>query len=247
MFDFTILLGGKRVGVSCEFERTKNYCAGYLTDEPADFHITSDWEDMRYELGRAKKEAQMENVPYEFTPPPFLEIASVYRKIADRMIEYDTLLFHGSVVSVDGEGYLFTALSGTGKSTHTRLWREAFGDRAVMVNDDKPLLRITEEGVYACGTPWNGKHRLGSNIQVPLKGLCILTRAEENHIEPVSALEALPILLQQCHRPADPASMPKVLGLVDRLTKLTGLYRLGCNMDPEAALVAYNGMNRKEN
>ena len=100
------------------------------------------------------------------------------------MISYDTILFHGSVIAVDGIGYLFTAKSGTGKSTHTRLWREYFGDRAAMVNDDKPLLKITDSSVIAYGTPYNGKHRLGTNISVPLKAICILTRAADNHIEP---------------------------------------------------------------
>ena len=111
-----------------------------------------------------------------------METLAVYRKIADQMLSYDTLLFHGSVVAVDETGYLFTAKSGTGKSPHARLWREYLGERAVMVNDDKPLLQITKNGVIAYGTPWDGKHHLSSNIAVPLKAICILTRASENHI-----------------------------------------------------------------
>jgi hypothetical protein len=141
---------------------------------------------------------------------------------------------------------LFTAASGTGKSTHTRLWREHFGDRAVMVNDDKPLLRIEDGKVTVCGSPWNGKHALGTNTMVPLKGLCILTRARENSIEPLSPAEAFPLLLQQTHRVKDAQGTLKVLELLNKLSNSTGLYRLGCNMDPEAAVVAYNGMNGKE-
>lgn len=78
-----------------------------------------------------------------------LEETAVYRKIADKMVDYDTFVFHGSVIAVEGQAYLFTAKSGTGKSTHTRLWREMLGDKAVMVNDDKPMLRVTESGVTA--------------------------------------------------------------------------------------------------
>ena len=115
-----------------------------------------------------------------------------------------------------------------------------------MINDDKPLLRVEEDKVYICGTPWNGKHRLGNNIMVPLKGLCILTRGEENRIEPVTFKEVLPMLVQQSHRPKTPGAIPAVLELLKKITDRTGLYRLACNMDPEAALVAYNGMNRKE-
>ena len=239
MLDFTICLAGKRIGVSCEYPRTREYCAEYLTQEPEDFHITCRADDLLREQALAEPELGA-------VSPALLEQAAVYRKIADRMIEYDTLLFHGSVISVDGQGYLFTALSGTGKSTHTRLWREVFGDRAIMVNDDKPLLKFTEDRVYAYGTPWNGKHRLGTNIQVPLKGLCILNRGAENRIRCVTAREALPILLQQCYRPQDPVALAKVLALLDRLTQATGLYDLECNMDPQAAVVAYRGMNRKD-
>lgn len=242
MLEFTICLAGKRIGICCEYERTRNYCADYLTREPADFCITCGPEDLLREQELARKS----DPDCGCISPALLEQAAVYRKIADRMIEYDTLLFHGSVVSLDGEGYLFTAPSGTGKSTHVRLWREVFGHRAVTVNDDKPLLKITESGVYACGTPWNGKHRLGANIQVPLKGLCILSRSPENQIRTVTAREALPVLLQQCHRPRDPVSTARALALLDRLTRLTGLYALGCNMEPEAAAVAYEGMNRKD-
>ena len=247
MFDFTLALAGLRVGVSSQFERTREFCQEYLTEGPADFTVSIEPADLRAEYWKAYREAELEGIEFQKIPPPFLEPLTVYRKIADAMLDFDTLLFHGSAISVDGEGYLFTAVSGTGKSTHTRLWREHFGDRAVMVNDDKPLLRVEKDRVYVCGSPWNGKHGLGTNTMVPLKGLCVLTRAEENSIVPLTPMEAMPSLLQQTHRPNDPASTGKVLALLSRLSNCTGLYRLGCNMNPEAAIVAYNGMNRKEN
>ncbi len=154
------------------------------------------------------------------------------------------LLFHGSVVAVDGVGYLFTAKSGTGKSTHTRLWRERFGPRAVMVNDDKPLLRIADGKVTAYGTPWDGKHRLSNNIAVPLRAVCILERGAENRIVPLTKHDAYPMLMQQSHRPSDGAAMMKTMELVDRLGTSTALYRLQCNMDPETADVAYEAMKK---
>lgn len=247
MFDFTLGLAGYRVGVTSAFERTREFCQDFLTEGPADFSISISAPDIRAEYWKAYREAELEGYEFQQIPPPFLERLTVYRKIADGFLDFDTILFHGSAIAVDGEGYLFTAVSGTGKSTHTRLWREHFGDRAVMVNDDKPLLRIETDKVYVCGTPWNGKHGLGNNIIVPLKALCVLTRAEENSIVPLTPMEAMPYLLQQTHRPKDPASTAKILELLSRLSNCTGLYRLGCNMNPEAAIVAYNGMNRKEN
>lgn len=214
----------------------------YLTDAPADIQVITSMDDIVYERNRAAREDRLEGIPLRRFPDQYLETLAIYRKIAVEMLRHDTLLFHGSAISVDGEGFLFTAKSGTGKSTHTRLWREMFGDRAVMVNDDKPLLKIEDDRVMVCGTPWDGKHCLGTNIMVPLKGLCILTRAEENHIQRISASEAMPMLLQQSFRPADPVAVAKLLGLLEKMAQRVGLYRLGCNMDPEAAAVAYQGM-----
>lgn len=176
---------------------------------------------------------------------PYLETLAVYRKLAQLLVQDDILLMHGAVVAVDGQAYLFTAKSGTGKTTHTRLWMRQFGDRAVMVNGDKPLLHITSEGVTVYGTPWDGKEHLSTNTSCPLKALCILTRSETNHIERISKKEALPMLCQQSYRPCSPIGAQKMLALVDRLGSSVPLYRLGCNMEPEAALVAYHGMNHE--
>ena len=107
-------------------------------------------------------------------PDDYLETLAVCRKIAERMPEHNTFLFYGSCIAVDGAGYVFTAKSGTGKSTHTRLWRELLDNRATMVNDDKPLIRIADDDAIIYGTPWDGKHPLSHNIAVPLKAICIL-------------------------------------------------------------------------
>ena len=155
---------------------------------------------------------------------------------------YETFRLHGSAVAVDGMCYLFTARSGTGKSTHTKLWRRMLGSRAVMVNDDKPLLRVEENGVTVFGTPYNGKHRLGANISVPLKAICILERSVENHIHPITPEEAYTMLLQQSYRPQDKAALLKTLMLIDKMKEKTAFWRLGCNMDISAAEIAYQAM-----
>ena len=165
------------------------------------------------------------------------------KKATGKLRWRDTLLFHGSCISVDSKAYLFTAKSGTGKSTHTQLWKKRFGERAVFINDDKPLLKISAQGVTVYGTPWDGKHHRSTNTSCPLKAVCILTRSETNHIERISKKEALPMLCQQSYRPCSPIGAQKMLALVDRLGSSVPLYRLGCNMEPEAAQVAYHGMN----
>ena len=242
---FTISLMGAKIAVSALHPTTRGFCAGYLSDGAPDFSVTLTPEDIAFERVKAAREDEIEGNPPREYSDAYLETLALLRKVTEALFDYDTLLFHGSVIAVDGKAYLFTAKSGTGKSTHTRLWREYLGDRATMVNDDKPFLKITENGVLACGSPWMGKHGLGSNIQVPLKAICILERGEENHIRRIHPKDAVYMLLQQSSRPMDAKKLPKYLDLVDALSKQVEFYRLQCNMDPEAAKIAFEVMSGK--
>ena len=242
MTTFTISLAGSCVEINSIFKTTRTFCRDYLCEGTPEFSVTISPEDISFEREKSAKEDLLEGIPVRQFPDEYLETLAVYRKICTKLLEQEILLFHGSAVAVDGVAYLFTAKSGTGKSTHTALWRQMFGERAVMINDDKPLLKLTPDGVLVCGTPWNGKHGLGCNRMVPLKAICILERAEQNTITAVDAAEALPMLLQQSFRTGTPGGTVLLFDILDKLTKRVQLYRLGCNMDPQAAIVAYEGM-----
>ena len=243
MIDFTIQIAGKVVAVRALFESTRSFCGRYLCQAEPDFSVEIVQKDIAFEREKSAREDRVEGIPVREFSDAYLETTALLRKIAEKLFEFDTLLFHGSVVAVDGAGYLFTAKSGTGKSTHTRLWREVLGDRAVMVNDDKPFLRIAENGALAYGNPWNGKHGLGANMSVPLKAICILERGTENRIREIPPKEALFMLLQQSNRPGQAKMMPKYMELIDKLAGSTVFYRLECNMDPQAARISYEAMS----
>lgn len=217
-------------------------CQDYKSDETPELIIETTQSDIDFERKKSAQEDAYEGLPIRFFTESYLETLAVYRKLAVALLDKDILLFHGSVIAVDGEGYLFTAKSGTGKSTHTRLWRQKFGDRAVMVNDDKPLIRLSGDQAIVYGTPWDGKHRLSTNTSVPLKALCILERNAENIIVPQTLHQVLPMLMQQSYRPREEAALRKTLMLISKLGMKVRLYRLGCNMNPSAADVAYEGM-----
>ena len=239
----TYRIAERIIAVASLHDEVHRLCADYCVPDAApDFSVRTTQADIDFERAKSAREDEIGGVPIRQFSDGYLETLAVYRSIAERMPDYDTVLFHGSCVAVDGVGYLFTAKSGTGKSTHTRLWRELLGERAVMVNDDKPLIRITDSGAVICGTPWDGKHRLSTNIAVPLKALCILERAEQNTIRQITAGEAYPMLLQQAYRPMDGRAMRKTLTLIDKLAASVSLWRLGCNTDIEAARVAYEAM-----
>jgi hypothetical protein len=235
-------IAGHSVEFNSMYDEIHRMCEKYQTMEPPEFSICIHPEDITRERGKSEAEAKKEGNPIRHFSEEYLETLAVYRKLSEQLVDQNILLFHGSVIAVDGKGYLFTAKSGTGKSTHTRLWRELFGERAVMVNDDKPLLHITEKGVTAYGTPWDGKHHLSSSISVPLKAICILRRDITNHIERIDRSLAYSMLLQQTYRSANQDKMTKTLELIDLLMAKVELYMLGCNMESEAAVVAYKGM-----
>lgn len=238
----TFKIGGKIIGIDSVYSEIHDMCREYECSGSEDISIVISRSDIDYERRKSALEDEKNGIKVRNFSDSYLETLAVYRKIAEAMTEYGTLLFHGSAIAVNGAGYLFTAKSGTGKSTHTRLWREYLGSSAVMVNDDKPLLQITENGVVVHGTPWDGKHHLSSNISVPLKAICILTKSGQNIIERISRTSAYPMLLQQTYRPNNSSGMLKTLKILDKISDNIALYKLGCNMDIEAAEIAYNAM-----
>ncbi len=244
MAEFRIRIAGHVAAVTSLFESTRDYCRNYLTEEEPEYRITVTREDLAFEQEALRQEAMEEGIRIRTFTDPFLERTAIQRRIAEFFFDRDILMTHGSTVAVDGKAYLFTAKCGTGKSTHTRLWRQIFGDRAAMVNDDKPFLKLTAEGVLACGSPWSGKHGLDTNITVPLQGICILERGRENRIHRIPAEEALPMLLHQSYRPLEAAKHDRFEALVQLLAEKTPLWQMFCNMDPTAAEVSHKAMSQ---
>ena len=244
MESFVMEIAGLVVGVEPLFQSTKEYCRAYLTDKAPEYFVQVKQENLLFEQEMLDREAVEEGLKLRKFSEPFLERAAIQRRVAEWLLERNTLMLHGSTVCVDGKAYLFTAPCGTGKSTHTRLWRELFGARAVMVNDDKPFLQLAENGVLAYGSPWSGKHGLATNICVPLKGICLLHRGKENTIEPVRADQLVDFLLHQAHQPVNPILMEKTRTLVDEIVQRVPLWEMYCNKDLEAAEIAYNAMSK---
>ena len=243
MAQFLIEIAGYTGRIDSLFESTRDYCRKYLTESEADFSVTVTREDLEFEQEALRLEALEEGIKVRKFTDPFLDRTAIQRKAAEFLFDRDVLMTHGSTVAVDGKAYLFTAKCGTGKSTHTRLWRQVLGDRARMVNDDKPFLKVTETSVLACGSPWSGKHGLDENITVPLQGICILQRGKENRIERIPAEEALPMLLHQSYCPLAAEKKQHFESLVQLLTEKTSLWQMYCNMDPTAAEISHKAMS----
>lgn len=226
-----IKLAGLIIDVKNKFKYFNDFCRGFEAEGTP--HFTVEVPD------KVMKSVTEKNPDYS---DGYLESLEIYRIICRKILDYDAMLMHCAAVAVDGEAYLFTAVSGTGKTTHINLWREKFGDRFLVVNGDKPILRMRGDKFFACGTPWRGKENYGHNVVAPIKGICILKRGETNEIKRIAPHEAISTVLTQTLRTEDMHEMEKALILIDKLLEKVPFYRLRCNMEPEAADVSYNGM-----
>ncbi len=206
---------------------------GHETDAPPQFAVSASEAELRQEYDRL--EGRFDRAACECN--------CLYRSASLGMLDYDGFLLHAAAVAVDGAGYVFTAPGGTGKSTHAGFWMQTFGPRAVMVNGDKPVLRRLEGRFCVCGTPWRGKERLGNADIVPLRGVCLLERGKENAIVPADIDTVIDKIFHQVLMPETPEQVIRQLDLLDRLVAEVPVYRLRCNLDPEAAMVAWRGMN----
>lgn len=159
------------------------------------------------------------------------------------LLDYGGILLHSSAVEVDGKAYLFSGPCGAGKSTHTRLYKQIFGDNACVFNDDKPALRKIEGKWYAYGTPWCGKDGINENMRVPLAGICFLEKGRENTIRRLSNEEAVNNIISQTMRQFSRIdTLDKMITTVDQLLRDIPVYELINRPEQEAAKLSYETM-----
>ena len=227
------LIAGLRVRMDT-FGRTAEQAEAYLTQttgEP-DIVISSDAERFR----QRHPHLSLEDCEYLTTGGSF------YRQL----VPFNGMMLHSSAVVMDGYAYLFSAPCGTGKSTHTSLWRTTFGeDRVLMLNDDKPALRLEDGRWYAYGTPWSGKTAQNINMRVPLGGVCVLARGETNEIAPFGGTMAALALMEQTARPTMLEERGSMLELMDKLLTMVPVWKLKCTPTAEAARVSQQAMQEE--
>lgn len=146
---FKIKLADLMIDITCQYDFLRKYCEEYITEEMdtqqetsyADFQIETGTDDILFEQ---QKETCAEVISSDSEKSAYLETLAALRKIAEIMPEYHRFLMHGVVISWKGRGYMFTAPSGTGKSTHASLWKKYLGDDVEIINGDKPILNICD-------------------------------------------------------------------------------------------------------
>lgn len=229
-------IAGLNVGYEPQYSLLRTRSEKYITDEKADFNIgfTEDLMESQLDLyNREVSEAEIE----------YLWMGTAFNV---KLLEYNGMFLHSSTVVVDGVAYSFSAPCGTGKSTHTSLWLKHLGDRAFILNDDKAAYRLLDGKYYAFGTPFSGKHDINVNTSAELGGICFIEQAEENSIERMDIDSAVPLIFSQTLRPSNVKRTMMLCDFIDELIRKVPVYKLKCNMDIEAAQIAFKTMKRKD-
>ena len=175
------------------------------------------------------------------------KMAAFFRKLGEELPIRDAFVLHSACFDVGGVGVAFAAHSGTGKTTHMNLWQKLLGDKMVVVNGDKPIIRFFEdepEIPYAYGTYWNGKEHLGCNMRTKLQHICFIERSKTNYVEEINKEDAIERIMKQVYMPRDSVAVVNTMQLVDRLLSCCKLWTIHCNMEDEAAEIAYNTIIR---
>lgn len=231
-------IAGLKVNIVNPKGRTAKQAIPYLAenqDENQHIDIVIDVDEKRV-LDAMKEHPELVQDDWEY----MLTGSDFYTEL----LRFNGILLHSSCIVVDDKAYAFSADSGTGKSTHTQLWLKHFGSRAYMLNDDKPAIRLIDDKVYACGTPWSGKYDYSSPRVVELAGICFLERSEENWIKRADTGRAVFNIFSQTLRKLNADKMDNLFDVLEQIFAKVPLYELGCNISEEAMLTSYNAMKK---
>ena len=236
MVTFRITIANKILEINAFNETTKKYCSHFLSEEEPNYVITMTEEDLRNESSNSSD-------GHVYVSE---EISALYRKIADLFVEDNIIVFHGSSFSVNNNGFIVTARSGVGKSTHSKLLEQYIGEDFKYINDDKPLLEVNDE-ITIFSNPWNGKERRGNNISAPIRTIMFLSRSEEPNFRKIVDKQEIYIkLLSQIYLPKEKSKREKALKLVDKLLRNVNFYEINVNTDIESAKMTYERIIKDE-
>lgn len=168
------------------------------------------------------------------------ELILLSSRFSNQLLAHHGLVLHASAIAHQGQAVLFSAASGVGKSTHTQLWQQQFGAESVVIlNDDKPALRLLDQQWWVYGTPFSGNSDENRNERCPLHAIVFLERSRCNTIRRLSVEEALPYFLFNLPPYRRESNLTHIMARLNQLLPVVPVYLLSCNMEPEAATLAH--------
>ena len=161
----------------------------------------------------------------------FMTLRNAFGICAQKMNKY---LLHSASIVYEGQAYLFSGQSGTGKSTHAKLWEECFNVQ--QFNGDLNLLEIENDKAYVCGIPWNGTSGIYHNDRIPLGGIIFLRQSLNNTVEQKTPDQMILFLLQRLISPMYTKDLlQQNLSFCEKLFAIIPMWRLNCTKDKKAA------------
>ncbi len=234
--NFNILLADLNVKIIPKYDFLQKFCSEYITDvDTPDIYAKSHDDDI-----------QKEHTLVPAADIAVCESLCIYRAIAEQLPQFERFVFHGAAIEYDNAAYLFTAPSGTGKTTHINLWKKNLGDRIGIINGDKPIIRLADRPIVY-GTPWAGKEGFCRNTSAPLKAICILKQGKTNKIERLNNSEAINHLMRQVYLPQNADALNQTLFLLGRLIENTSVYLLECDISDDAFNTSFNILTKEGN
>lgn len=233
------------VRMNCQTSGMLKLCEDYRIDAEELALVNGSWaEDNSHRvIDLCYTEEERKKIQFAEEPLRQFEYRYTWAVYLQKILAEDAFCFHASALSVDGEALLFSADSGTGKSTHAGLWKQYLSNNheIIRLNDDKPVIRLFDEEVWVYGSPWAGKHSIHTNVKAPVKALIFLKQAKENSIRKVSKKEAFRLVFTQTFfQKSDPVQRIQMLELLDRFIRKTPIYELSCNISEEAVKLVYH-------
>lgn len=233
MSKLDVVLSDLKISIQHKHDYMREFCKDYIEQfDVADITATASEEAV------LKEKAMVPAAPVESC-----ESLCIYRAIAEQLPKFDRFVFHGAAIEYKGEAYLFTAPSGTGKTTHINLWHKYLGDKVGIINGDKPIIKADND-ITVYGTPWAGKEGYQRNTKAPIKAICIIKQGKRNSITKLSSSLAINHLMKQVYIPRDTAALSATLTLLGRMIEKTPVYELACDISQEAFETSFGEMTR---
>lgn len=231
---FNIQIAGLTVKISCKYPLSYELSKAFLADDSlsADIVVSVSEEAIAFEAENSD----------EITTPDYAEFICIYRMIAEQLPNFGCFVFHGAAISYEDDGYVFTAQSGTGKSTHIKLWRQFLGKSADIINGDKPIIKITQKGVFVCSTPWAGKENWKKNRICKLDGIAFLERSKNCFAKKIDQKEAFSKIINQVYLPKKPEALTKTLDNIGILLSEVPLVQFGCDISENAVKTSFEAL-----
>lgn len=221
------------IDIDEKYESTKEFLKEFKATE-------ENTPDMKIRITDEEIDAEYKKNPeYSFE---YHERVCIFRHIAEEITDFSGMFIHSAVVAVDDDGYMFLGKSGAGKTTHVKEWVKFFKNRVVIINEDKPVFRFFNDGIYAYGNPWCGIENGFTNKRVKVKSACFINQATKNQIRKLQDDEVLKRILNQVEIPKTAQRKIKFYELLDGFIKDIKFYELDCDISCEAVMTSYELM-----